>query len=93
MFYDIVDAVILFSFPYFFKLHRVAPLLQTCSTYEVVLDHAWICEYICLLAVFCPHMREHMRPLCFWAWLTSLNKMSSNFIHLPSSYMSLFLIV
>jgi hypothetical protein len=32
-------------------------------------------------------MRENMQPLSFWTWLTTLNMMSSNFIHLPSGYM------
>jgi hypothetical protein len=27
-------------------------------------------------------------PLCFWAWVTSLNMMSSNCIHLSSNHMS-----
>jgi hypothetical protein len=35
-----------------------------------------------------PHMRENMQPLSFWAWLTSLNMMSSDCIHLPSNHMS-----
>jgi hypothetical protein len=32
-------------------------------------------------------MRENIQPLSFWAWLTSLNTMSSNCIHLPSNHM------
>jgi hypothetical protein len=32
------------------------------------------------------------QPLSFWAWLTSLNVMSSSCIHLPSNHMSFFLI-
>jgi hypothetical protein len=29
-----------------------------------------------------PYKRENIWPLCFWAWLTSLNMMSSNCIYL-----------
>jgi hypothetical protein len=68
-------SVILFSFPSF--PHRVVPLLQTCSTYQCVYDHVCFCV---------SHMRENMQALCFWAWLTSLNMISSNCIHLPSNH-------
>jgi hypothetical protein len=80
-------AIILFSFLSFPEFHRVAPLLQTCSTYEFVCDHVWFCVYVYLWLCF-PHMRENMWPLSFWAWLTSLNMMSSSCIHLLSSHMS-----
>jgi hypothetical protein len=42
--------------------------------------------WICL-----PYMTENMQPLCFWSWLTSINMISSNCIHLPSNHMSLWL--
>jgi hypothetical protein len=31
-------------------------------------------------------MRESKWPFSFWTWLTSLNTMSSNYIHLPSKH-------
>jgi hypothetical protein len=82
--------IILFSFPSFPMFHRVLPLLHTSSTSEFVYDHACFCVYV-YLWIYLPRMRENMRLLCFWSWLTSLNKMSSNCIHLPSNHMSLFL--
>jgi hypothetical protein len=46
----------------------------------------------CYLLVLSSMKRENMRPLSFWAWLTLLDMMSSNYIHLPSNHMlSLFL--
>jgi hypothetical protein len=30
-------------------------------------------------------MRENMRPLVFWAWLTSLTMMFSSSIHVPTN--------
>jgi hypothetical protein len=82
--------IILFSFPSFPKFHRVVPLLQTCSTFEFVYDQARFCEYV-FLWICLPCMRENMQLLCFWSWLTSLNMMSPNCIHLPSNLMSLLL--
>jgi hypothetical protein len=38
-YFDIVDTVILFSFPSSPKFHGAIPLLQTCSTYEFVYYH------------------------------------------------------
>jgi hypothetical protein len=47
-----------------------------------------ICMYniasIYLYWVYIPHMRENMRPLAFWTWLTSLKMMLSGSIHLPA---------
>jgi hypothetical protein len=83
-------SILLFSFPSFLTFHRVVPLLQTCSTSEFVYDRACFCIYF-YLWIYLPHMRENIQFLCFWAWFTSLNMMSSNCIHLPSNYMSLFL--
>jgi hypothetical protein len=83
-------SLILFSCLSFPEFHWVVPLLQTCSTTEFVCDHACFCVYV-YLWIYLPRMRENMRLWCFWSWLTSLNKMSSNCIHLPSNHMSLFL--
>jgi hypothetical protein len=82
--------VILFSFPSFPEFHTKVTLLQTCPTSEFEYDHAWFCVYV-YLWIFLPCMRENMQLFCFWAWLTSLNMMSSNCIHLLSNNMSLFL--
>jgi hypothetical protein len=82
--------IILLSFPSFPKFHRVVPLLQICSTYEFVYDHVCFCVYV-YLWIYLPCMRENMWPLSFWSWLTSLNMMSSSYIHLLSNYMSLLL--
>jgi hypothetical protein len=80
VFYNIVDTLSLFP------SSRVFPLLQTCSTSEFVYNHTCFC--ICVyLWIYLPHMRENIQPLSFWAWLTSLNTMSSNCIHLPSNHM------
>jgi hypothetical protein len=38
-------------------------------------------------------MRETMWPLSFWAWLTSLNMMTSNCIHLPSNHIMPFFLM
>jgi hypothetical protein len=35
--------------PLLSEFHRVGPLLQTCSTYEFVYDHACFCVYVYLL--------------------------------------------
>jgi hypothetical protein len=75
------------SFPSFPKFHRVAPLLKTCSTSMFVYDHAYFLVYV-YLWIYLLCMRENMCLLCFWSWLTSLNMMSSNYIHLPSNPMS-----
>jgi hypothetical protein len=62
MFYDTVDALSFFSFPSFSELHRVVPLLQTCSTYEFVYDDVCFCVYVYLLDPF--SMYEGKRGLC-----------------------------
>jgi hypothetical protein len=80
-----------FSFLSFPEFHRVVLLLQTCSTTEFVCDHVCFCVYVYLS--FClPCMRGNMCLLCFWGWLISLNMMSSNCTHLPSKWMSFFLV-
>jgi hypothetical protein len=83
-------AIIFFSFPSFPGFHRVVPPLKTCSTSEFVHDHVWFWVYV-YLWIYLPCMRENMWLLCSWSWLTSLNMMSSNCIHLPSNYRLLFL--
>jgi hypothetical protein len=61
----------------FLSLFPQVPLLHTCSTTEFVYHHASFCKYI--YPWICrPRMRENMRLLCFWSWLTSLNMMSSS---------------
>jgi hypothetical protein len=84
-------SIILFSFPSFPEFHRAVPLLQTCSTSEFVYDHACFCVYV-YFWIYLSCMRESMHLLCLWPWLTLLNMMSSNCIHLPSNPMSLFLV-
>jgi hypothetical protein len=84
-------SIIFFSFLSFPEFHRVVPLLLICSKSEFVCDHACFCVYV-YLWIYLPCMRENMQLLCFWSWLTSLNIMSSNCIHLPSNPMSLFLV-
>jgi hypothetical protein len=85
--FTILLMLFLFSFPSFPEFHIVVPLIQTCSTYEFVYNHVCFCAYV-YLWIYLPHMRESMQPLSFWAWITSLNMMSSNCIHLPSNHMS-----
>jgi hypothetical protein len=77
-----------FSFPSFSEFHRVVTLLQTWSTVEFV--YVWFCVYV-YFWTYLPHMRENMRLLYFWSWLTSLNMMSSNCSICLSNPMSLFL--
>jgi hypothetical protein len=84
-------SIILFSFLSFSEFHRVVPLKQMCSTTEFVYDHAYFCVYI-YSWIYLPCMKENMHLLCFWSWITSLNMMFSNSIHLPSNPMSLFLV-
>jgi hypothetical protein len=79
-------SIILFSFPSFPEFHRVVALLQTCSTYEFVYDHAWFCVYV-YLWIYLPLMRENV-VFVFLTCLTSLSMMSLNWIHLPSNHMT-----
>jgi hypothetical protein len=85
-------SIILFFFFSFPKFHRVATLLQTCSTTEFVYDHVCFCVYV-YLWIYLTCLRENMCLLCFWSWLTSFNMMPWNCIHLPSKPLSLFLVV
>jgi hypothetical protein len=57
-------------FPYSSCVH--SPL--SCDLCSIILQH--------LFCVYNPHMRENMRVLAFWAWLTSLKMMFSSSIHL-----------
>jgi hypothetical protein len=58
--------------------------------------YVWVCIWSCMVLCIClflylsSHMRGNVQLLCFWSWLTSVNMMSSNCIHLPSNYVSLF---
>jgi hypothetical protein len=47
--------------------------------------------YMFIFWIYLLHMRQNIWALSFWAWLTSLNMMSSNCIHLPSNHILLFL--
>jgi hypothetical protein len=61
------------------------------SFHEFAYDHICFCVYV-YLWIYLSHVRENIWPLSFWTWLTLLNMMSSNCIHLPSDHMvSLFL--
>jgi hypothetical protein len=83
-------SVILFPCPSFPKFHKVVSLLQT--FYVGVYIWSSLFLHICFIFwKYLPCMRENMWPLCFWAWLISLNMMSSNYIHLLSNNVSLFL--
>jgi hypothetical protein len=57
-------------FPYF----SCAPLLLVCDPWPIIFLH--------LFWVYNPHMRENMRFLNFWAWLTLLKMMISSSIRL-----------
>jgi hypothetical protein len=93
LFYNIDDVLSFFSFPSFPEFHRIVPLLQTCSTYVFIYDHACVCAYMFVFWICLPHMRGIMEPLSFWTWFTSLNMMSFNSIHLPSIHMLLFFLM
>jgi hypothetical protein len=77
-----------FSFPSFPKFHKGVPLLHTCL-YMVM----FVFVYMLIFWIYLPHMRENMWPLSFWTWLTSLNMMSSNCIHLHSDHMVSFFLM
>jgi hypothetical protein len=47
------------SFPSFSEFLNVVPLLQTCSTYMFVYDHARFCVYIYLLDLTSTYERKH----------------------------------
>jgi hypothetical protein len=49
-----------------------------------IIMHVFV--YMFIFWNYLPCMRENIWPLCFWAWLTSLIRMSSNCIHLPSNH-------
>jgi hypothetical protein len=83
--------MILFSFPSFPMSHRVVLLLQSCSTSEFVYSHVCF-VYVFIFWIYLLHMRENMWPFLSLAYLTSLNLVSSNCIHLPLNHtVSLFL--
>jgi hypothetical protein len=85
MFYNYYRcSIILFFFPSFLKFHRVVSLLQTYPIHELAYYHACFCIHV-YFWIYLPCMRKIMWTLSFWAWLTSLNIMSSNCIHLPSN--------
>jgi hypothetical protein len=51
-------SIILFTFLFFPKFHRVVTLLQTCSTTEFIYDHGWFC--VCLsLDLSSTYERKH----------------------------------
>jgi hypothetical protein len=45
------------------KIHRVVPLLQTCSTSEFVYDHAWLLHMFIFAFIFYIHMKENLQLL------------------------------
>jgi hypothetical protein len=53
-------SVILFSFPSFPEFHRVAPLVQTCSTSKFVYNHACFCVYVYLLDLSSTYEKKHV---------------------------------
>jgi hypothetical protein len=57
------------------------------SLYMIMLVFA----YMFILRIYLPGVRENMQPLPFWAWLTSLNMMSSSCVHLNNFYFEVFL--
>jgi hypothetical protein len=73
-------SVILFSFPSFPEIHRLVPLLHTCSTYEFVYDYACFSVYVFLLNLSSTYERKH-EPLSFWDWLTYDVLQLHQFIH------------
>jgi hypothetical protein len=94
VFYHSVDAL-LFSFP---SLLPWVP--HSSSTITNMFLHMSLCMIMfvfvcmCVFWIYLPHRRENTWLLCFWAWLASLNMMSSNCIHLPSNHLvSLFFMV
>jgi hypothetical protein len=91
IFYDITDDL---SFSFLFSLSLSSTELFQyykrvlhLSLYMIIL----VLLYMFIFWIYLPHMAENMWLFSFWAWLTSLNMMSFNCIHLPSSHMSLFL--
>jgi hypothetical protein len=75
-------SIVLFSFPSFSELQS--------GSYITNMFYIWVCiksclffVYIFIFWIYLPCMRENVWPLSFWAWLTSLNMMSSNCIHSP----------
>jgi hypothetical protein len=64
-------SIILFSFPSFPKIHRVVPLLQTCSTSGFVYDHADFCVYVCLLDL---SRIGYLKTKLFLLWEENLSK-------------------
>jgi hypothetical protein len=79
------------SFPSFPEFHGVVLLWQICSTSEFVYDHDFLCVYVYLLDLSSMYERKYV-AFVFLYWLTSLNMMSSNCIHLLSNHMSLLLL-
>jgi hypothetical protein len=72
------------------------PRVPWSSSIVTNMFYTWVCIWSCLFLCIClsldlPCMRENMCLLCFWAWLTSLNIMSSTCIHLPSNHVPLLL--
>jgi hypothetical protein len=75
--------------------HSLFPFLLSLNSIEYF--HYWnrvlhlscmirlVFVYMFIFWIYLRHMRENMWPLCFWAWLTSLNMISSNCFYLPSN--------
>jgi hypothetical protein len=71
-----------FSFPFFPHSSKIANMFYILVSITIVL----IFVSMFFFWIYLPHMRENMWPLAFWAWLNSLNVMSSNCMHLPSKH-------
>jgi hypothetical protein len=69
---------------YFIIIHFLSFSLSLLykSHFWVHVLYIFLCIYN-IAYIYIPHMRESMRPLAFWTWLTSLKMMFSNSIHLP----------
>jgi hypothetical protein len=80
-------SIILYSFLSFPEFHGIVLLWQICSTYEFVYDNNSFCVYVYLLDLSSMYERKYV-AFVFLYWLTSLNMMSSNCIHLLSNHMS-----
>jgi hypothetical protein len=41
------------------KVHRVVPLIKTCSTYKFIYDHVCFCVYVYVLYLSSTYERKH----------------------------------
>jgi hypothetical protein len=77
-----ITAALPFSFPF--------PLSPSPTVKNMF--YIWVCIWSCLFLCTCLsfasifHVQGKTWSFCFWAWLISLNMMSSNCIHLSSNH-------